>query len=94
MPYAPLTDANRDRATDMTSPASRVISITPHATNEIPEVVRALRFDVGGTVRFIPVANLDSEPVNYTVVAGEILPVRVRRVLVTGTTASGITGLI
>lgn len=79
MPYDPSTDPSRFLASDLTSPASRVVPITPDNA-DLPETVRAIRCDTGGTLVFIPIGNTDDEAVSWNVTAGEFLFVRVRRV--------------
>jgi hypothetical protein len=45
-----------------------------------------VRADAAGTVVFIPEQNADAETVTMTLAAGEVIPIRVRRILATGTT--------
>ena len=75
----------------VTGPGRNVFAITPHATNEINPLPRAVRFDVGGTVVLRTVEA--SADVTITVAAGEQLDWRIRYIRATGTTASGIVGI-
>ena len=65
-------------------------AITPHASNEFQET-RAIMVNVGGdvAVRFAQSA----ADVTLTLTAGQIYPFGIIAVRVTGTTATGITGL-
>lgn len=68
------------------APARNVFAITPHATNEVSPKPKAIRADTSGTITFRTVDG--SADVVMNVVAGEILPVRVKYVRATGTTAT------
>jgi hypothetical protein len=70
--------------------ARDAVAITPHASNEIQET-RAIMVNVDGdvAVRFAQ----SSADVTLTLIAGQIYPFGVIAVRVTGTTATGITGL-
>lgn len=72
--------------------------ITPHNTNDLTNfdgdtVAMFVRAESAGTVAVIPSGNLVANTVTFTLAAGEFVPCRVRRVLVTGTTAASITGV-
>jgi hypothetical protein len=71
-------------------PARRFFAITPHNTNDLPGVVRGLILAVGGVV--VVLDEGDNEH-TLTLPAG-LAPIIVKRVKATGTTATGITGLI
>ena len=73
------------------APARNVFVITPHATNEVSPKPKAIRADTAGTITFRTVDG--SADVVMTVSAGEILPVRVKYVRVSGTTVTLIHGL-
>lgn len=75
--------------TDM-SPADDYFSITPSDSADLAVMPRALAIASGGTLKVTkPNGNTDT----LTVPAG-VLPIRVRRVWSTGTSASGISGLV
>jgi hypothetical protein len=79
-------------AADLSSPASRGVEITPSDTTDLPALARGLWIGGAGAVRVI-LAD-DPSPVTFSgVAAGTLLPVIVRRVLATGTTATSIVGL-
>jgi hypothetical protein len=84
------TQAQRSDTTDF--PAVRLRAVTPHDTDELVYVAKALYVGTGGNVSLI--AQEDSAAVTLTnVAAGSIIPVRAKIVLATGTTASGIVAL-
>ena len=72
-------------------PASFALAITPDNDNDLANVSRALAIGAGGTLRVTMFGN--AQVVNFTVVNGAILPIRVTRVHSTGTTATGIVNL-
>lgn len=78
---------------DNTRPFSKLVEITPNDLADIAETPRALFINVGGSLNVIAADNEDSEACNLVVTNAFILPGRIRRVLATGTTASGIFGL-
>ena len=73
-----------------TGSSERVFAITPHATNELPYVTRAIRASTGGTVRFV---NRYDETCDAAFADGETRAIRAKRVLATGTTATGLEGM-
>jgi len=75
------------------SPAGNSYVVTPHDTNPIGEFLpRGLYVGSGGDI--VMVLDGDTAPVTFrNVPAGAILPVKVRRVLATGTGASDLVAL-
>lgn len=76
-------------------PATHVAAVTPSDANDLPNVSRALYVGTGGDVVLIG-ANASPQATGVTfknVPAGAILPVKARKVLATGTTASNIVAL-
>lgn len=71
---------------EVSSPARNVFLIAPHATNPLPNIPKAIRCDVAGTIAFRAVD--DAADVSMTMAAGEILPVRVQYVRATGTSGT------
>lgn len=74
------------------SVAERAADITPHDTNQLTTATRSVYIGTGGdlTVQLVG----DSSPVTFrNVVSGSILPIRVQKVLATGTTAANLLGL-
>ena len=72
------------------SPALHLEAITPSDSTDLARVTRALNVAQGGTVRVVTLAG---ETGDVHVAAGVAFPIRVRRVMATGTTAVGIVGL-
>jgi hypothetical protein len=69
------------------SPASKAFAITPNDSTDLADVTRGLYTGTGGTI--VCILNGDSASVTFTnVPAGTVLPLRVKRVLATGTTSS------
>jgi hypothetical protein len=78
-------------ATGLDSSANRAFAITPHNENQLAFVTRGLYVGGAGNVRVITAGG---DTVTFaSVPAGTILPVRVRVVLSTSTTATNILGL-
>lgn len=74
------------------APATRVVVISPDNDEDLADTPRALW--VGGGGALVLTALDDSAPVTIAAVpAGALLPIRVKRVLATGTTATAILGL-
>lgn len=72
-------------------PADRAFTITPHNTNDLADVTRAIYVGGAGDLRVLTVQGNDV--VFPAVPAGTILPIRVQRVFATNTTATNIVGL-
>lgn len=72
-------------------PARHAFAITPHATNELTYVTRALYVGAAGDVAAVMAGG---EAVTFVgLAAGVAHPLRVKAVRVTGTTATGIVGV-
>lgn len=82
-----MTDPFKSRAISLSGPSRDLAPITPNDSNDLPAIALALYIETAGTVSFISVsgATRSVEVNNYA-----ILPVGVRRVLASGTTASGL----
>lgn len=77
---------------DMTGSASRAVAVTPHDTNDLTNISRALWVGAAGNVSVILAE--DSTAVTLVgVPAGTLLPLRVKRVRATNTTATSIVAL-
>lgn len=74
------------------SPADRQFAITPHDTNDLAEVTRSVYVGTGGDV--VIVDRHGSQVTWKNAQTGSILPIRAARVLLTGTTASNLIGLV
>ena len=83
------TSASNERS--MQAPAGHAPLITPNDTTDLPYITRAIY--VGGTGD-VKLTTVGGETVTFaSVPAGTVLPIRVARVLATGTTATAILGL-
>ena len=84
-------DPHPKRPFDMTEPYNSAVTITPDDVNELSTVTRGLMVNVAGDV--VVKFNDDASTVTLSLQSGTVYPFRVRHVLATGTTATGITGL-
>ena len=85
-----MTDTFKTHSRGLTSPPEHAIAIVPSDAGTLANVTRALFVGVAGSVAVrmsgggsVTLANVP---------AGTLLPIRVDRVLATGTTAGGILG--
>lgn len=83
-------DAYETMTPSLQSPAVGIEEITPDDLTDLANVTRALNVAAAGTVRVI---TADGSTGDIFMAAGIAFPIRVRRVLATGTTATGIRGL-
>jgi hypothetical protein len=89
----PAIDKQAQRGDTTDFPAKSLRAVTPHDTNELEYVSKALFIGTGGTLSLI--AQEDTAAVTLAnVAAGQIVPVRAKIVRATGTTATGIVALI
>ncbi len=84
-------DKFADFPTNLTAPGRDAAAIAPNDLTDLPIVPRALFVGQGGTVAVRMAGGQDISFEN--VQGGTILPVRARRVLATGTTASSLVAL-
>lgn len=83
-------DQFRSREPGLQSPAFRIEAITPSNSANLVHVTRAINVAGSGSLR---VMTPDGAVGDIHVAAGIAFPIRVIRVLATGTTATGICGL-
>lgn len=74
------------------SPASRAFAITPSDSTDLTTVTRSLYVGSGGNLSVILVG--DTSAVTFTNIAAGYHPLRIKRVRSTGSTATGLVGLI
>ncbi|TMV05598.1 hypothetical protein FGK63_16275 [Ruegeria sediminis] len=88
----PIADAYRSFAPNLTGPAVGGFDIVPDDGTDLPALPRALMVTVGGdvAVQFRDGATLTLPGLT----PGVIYPLRPVRVLATGTTATGLKGLV
>ena len=82
-----MADLFATHASGLDSPALKAFGITPDDNNDFALTTRALYTGKGGTI--VCILGDDATAITLSAVpAGCVLPLRVRRVLATGTTAS------
>lgn len=70
-------------------------TITPHNTNELVKSTNAIYVGGAGTISVVMAnKNNSNSAVSFTAVAGATIPIRVKKVNVTGTTATNLVGLL
>ena len=86
-----MIDDFEAHAPSLTAPASAADAITPNDTSALPHVTRAIYVGVGGE---LTVEMLSGDIVVFSnVQAGVLFPLRVTKVLATGTSAAALLGL-
>jgi hypothetical protein len=76
----------------MAGPASHGFAVTPSDSTLLAETTRGIYVGTGGTIAALM---LSGASVTFTAVpSGAILPVRLTKIMATGTTASGIVALV
>lgn len=73
--------------------ATSAVAITPHDTNDLTDITRGLFVGTGGNVSLI-LADDSTAVLFKNVPAGSVLPLRVKRVRATNTTAADMLGLL
>lgn len=86
-----MTDVFANRMRSPNDPAVSVFDITPDDATDLPQVTTALNVATPGTVR---VTALDGTISDLSVALGTAFPIRATRVWQSGTTATGIKGLV
>ena len=76
----------------LSGPASTGFTVTPDDGADLPETTRAIYVGIGGN---LAVQMLSGETLTLSnILPGSLLPLRVTRILATGTTAAAIAGLV
>ncbi len=86
-----MADAFANSADSVSAPATRAVAVTPHDSNPITDVPKALYVGTGGTITMRGIGTTDT--VWKNVASGSVLPFRARYVRATGTTAADIVAL-
>ncbi|MDH5528869.1 MAG: hypothetical protein OEY05_02440 [Paracoccaceae bacterium] len=86
-----MQNAFGDRHRRPTDPPVTAFDITPSDSADLPHVTTSLNVATPGKVR---VTTLDGSVTDLSVYPGHAFPVRARRVWLTGTTATGLRGLL
>lgn len=87
-----MADRFDSQIDSLTQPARQAFAITPHATNEIDPLPKAIYVGTGGDITLRAVDG-QADVVFKNVAAGQIIDVRVRYIRAAGTTAADIVGL-
>ncbi|MFC7703020.1 hypothetical protein ACFQXB_02285 [Plastorhodobacter daqingensis] len=86
-----MTNPFANRTLSLSGPAYDMLPVTPNNSNDLVAVAVALYVETGGTLAFV---SAKGQARQVAVADFSILPVGVRRVMQTGTTAAGIHALI
>ncbi len=87
-----MTDAFSAYGDGPSTPSSAPFAVTPHDSNQLPQIPKALYVGVGGDVVLRGV-NGAADVTFRNVASGQTIDVRAAYVRATGTTASGLVGL-
>ncbi len=82
-----MTNPFENRSPSLNGPATDLLPVTPGDGDDLPAVALALYVETGGSLRITTIAGNER---SVSVADFSILPVGVRRVHATGTSASGI----
>jgi hypothetical protein len=85
-------DAFSNLSKGLSSPVDSGGAITPHDTNALPRVYRAVWVGTGGDI-VLRLRNDAGDVTMTNVPGGTLLPLRPTHIRATGTTASGLVGL-
>ncbi len=91
-----MVATNKFQQTDkaINAPYTRAVSVTPSDTTDLNEIPRGLHADgVGSHHNVAVILEGDASSVIINMAKGHIMPLRVRRVLATGTTATSVVAL-
>lgn len=86
-----MSDAFANRMRTPADPAVRLFSVTPNDLVDLPEATTALNVATPGTVH---VTTIDGSQGHITIRPGQPFPIRAKRIWQTGTSATGIVGLV
>lgn len=87
-----MPDRFAEHATGLDSPASHGFAVSPSDGADLPDVTRAIY--VGGSGAVAATLASGAEITLAGIAAGTVLPLRIRRIKATGTTATFILGLL
>lgn len=86
-----MVDKFATYSSGLDSPASDVFPITPDDASDLAVATRAIRADTGGDVVLVTMSG-NERTCRFS--DGETRPIRATRVKATGTTASGLEGMV
>lgn len=87
----PAVDTAPGASSGVAGPAANAVAVTPNDTTDLGFVTRAIFCGGAGTIAVNMAAT--GANVSFTVAAGQILPIRVARILATGTSATNVVAL-
>ncbi len=87
-----MPDRFSDHSAGLTAPASHGFAITPSDTLDLAEVTRAIY--VGGSGNVSVIMSSGAEIALIGLPAGTVLPIRARRIKLSGTNATNLVGLV
>ena len=87
-----MPDRFSDHAAGLESPASHGFAVTPNDSSDLGDLTRAVYVGGGGTM--VAILQSGAEVTLAGIAAGTMLPLRVRRIKATGTTATAMVGLL
>ena len=85
-------DPFANTANSLSSPAAHCFDILPDDASELPSAAKAIYVGSGGDI-VLRAVDSDQDVVLQGVGSGAILPIRIRAIRATGTTASALIGL-
>lgn len=88
-----MTDYFQNSADQVSAPATKCVAVTPHDSNALTDIPKALYVGTGGSIVLQGVGG-GSDVTFANVPDGGVLPVRAKYIRATGTTASGIVALL
>jgi hypothetical protein len=86
-----MSDSFAHRPDSVEAPARNAFAITPHQTQAVSPLPKAVLVGAAGNVVLRAIDS--SVDVTIAVVAGQILPIRAQFIRAAGTTATGLVGL-
>jgi len=86
-----LTNPFSNRTSSLSGPATDIVPVTPDDNNDLTTIAIGLYVETGGAISLVSVTGAAR---TVTVADNSILPVGVRRVNATGTTATGIHAMV
>lgn len=86
-----MTNPFSNRTSSLSGPATDIVPVTPDDNNDLTTIAIGLYVETGGAISLVSVTGAAR---TVTVADNSILPVGVRRVNATGTTATGIHAMV
>jgi hypothetical protein len=87
-----MADQFSSNADSVSAPATRAVAVSPHDTNALADIPKALFVGTGGNLTMRGVAGI-SDQMWRNVPSGSVLPFRAQYVRATGTTAADLLAL-